>query len=166
MNDITQHPIQKESAIISLADEAATLNCGRQLAGVLQAGLVIYLYGDLGAGKTTFVRGVLSALGYIGKVKSPTYNLVEIYPIELNTGSSYNMYHYDLYRFIDVHEWEEAGFRETFNPQNICMIEWPEKAQHLLPQPDIAIQFTIVKQTRTIQLFANTPLGMQCLKSF
>lgn len=163
-----------------LADEAATLACGARFAKVLQAGLNVYLHGDLGAGKTTFVRGVLHGLGHVGKVKSPTYTLVEPYIIDINVKYSYNFYHFDLYRFIDENEWEAAGFRDYFNPQSICIIEWPEKAEHVLPTPDIHVQLslfsvgsiisssTVLDTTmgRKIQFSAASPLGVQCLKSF
>jgi tRNA threonylcarbamoyladenosine biosynthesis protein TsaE len=153
-NDITLH----------LEGEVATLACGAQFSRCLQAGLVVFLHGDLGAGKTTFVRGVLQGFGYVGKVKSPTYNLVEVYKIKLNPVSSYNIYHFDLYRFNSEEEWEAAGFRDYFNAQNICMIEWPEKAAHVLPQADINLHLSILNETRNIQMSANTQLGRQCLE--
>ena len=167
-NDITL-----ESKLITLSDEAATLACGARFANILQPGLNIYLHGDLGAGKTTFVRGVLRGLGHSGKVKSPTYTLVEPY-----TFSDYNIYHFDCYRFIDEEEWEAAGFREYFNPHSICMIEWPEKAAQLLPQADIDVRLSLYNTRsqvsiehqenigRQMQLSANSALGKQCLNSF
>ena len=90
-----------------LADEAATLALGKKMAAALHAGMTIYLFGNLGAGKTTLTRGILHGLGYHHVVKSPTYNLVEIYKI-----SRLYFYHFDFYRFNDYPEWEEAGFRE------------------------------------------------------
>lgn len=84
------------------------------LAKALVPNLVIYLHGDLGAGKTTLVRGILHALGYVGKVKSPTYTLVEMYEVELQANSRYPLYHFDLYRFNDEEEWDAAGFRDYF----------------------------------------------------
>ncbi len=169
-NDIT-HKLAK----IVLADEAATLAYAGQFARCIRAGLIVYLHGNLGAGKTTFVRGVLQSLGYIGKVKSPTYTLVETYElvadmidsngINHNNNSKYNIYHFDLYRFIDEDEWDAAGFREYFNPQSICMIEWPEKAENLLPQADVDIHLLIVNEARSIQFSANTLLGRQCLEN-
>ncbi len=144
-----------------LADEAATLACGARFAKVMQAGLVVYLHGDLGAGKTTFVRGVLRGLGYQAKVKSPTYTLVELYTV-----SRCQLYHFDLYRFNSEEEWDAAGFREHFNAQSICMIEWPEKAEHVLPEPDIHVHFSILKEARKIQFSARSALGKQCLSTF
>jgi tRNA threonylcarbamoyladenosine biosynthesis protein TsaE len=164
-NDITL--TSKESI---LDDEAATLACGARFAKVVQAGLVVYLHGDLGAGKTTFARGVLHGLGYVGKVKSPTYTLVESYPILFNNIFNYTFYHFDLYRFIDENEWEAAGFRDYFNPQSVCMIEWPEKAEHMLPIPDVNIQLSLLDlgtaMGRKITFSAASPLGVQCLTHF
>ena len=142
-----------------LDDEAATLSCGERFAKFLVPGLIIYLHGDLGAGKTTFARGVLHGLGHVGKVKSPTYTLVEPYVI-----SNYNVYHFDLYRFIDEEEWDAAGFRDYFNPQSICMIEWPEKAFHVLPEPDIHVHLSPQNTGRKIQFSAASALGTLCLK--
>ncbi len=120
--------------------------------------MVVFLRGDLGAGKTTLVRGLLQALGYGGRVKSPTYTLVEQYEV-----SGLHLRHFDLYRFQDPHEWEAAGFREEFNGNNVCLIEWPEKAEGLLPQEDIAIVFEILPQGRTAVLTAYTAIGKKCL---
>lgn len=130
-----------------LNDEAQTLACGAGFAAHLRPGLVIYLHGDLGAGKTTFVRGLLQGLGHQGKVKSPTYTLVEPYEF-----FNYTVYHFDLYRFTSEEEWEAAGFRDDFNPQSICIIEWPEKASGILPLADIDIQLTIDGIGRQIQI--------------
>lgn len=160
-NDITL--ASKESI---LDDEAATLACGARFAKVVQSGLVVYLHGDLGAGKTTFVRGVLHGLGYVGKVKSPTYTLVESYPVLIKNVFNYTFYHFDLYRFIDENEWEAAGFRDYFNPQSVCMIEWPEKAEHVLPIPDVHIQLSLFNTGRKIQFSAASPLGVKCLTHF
>lgn len=144
--------------LIDLADEAATLAFGAQLAQTLQPGLVIYLHGDLGAGKTTLTRGLLRGLGFSGKVKSPTYTLVEPYTI-----SSLYLYHFDLYRFADPMEWEEAGFRDYFNPGSVCLIEWPDKAAGLLPIADVDICLVPTANGRSLTLSANTEAGKTCL---
>lgn len=151
---------------LALADEAATLTFGARLAQALRPGINIYLHGDLGAGKTTLVRGLLHALGHQGKVKSPTYTLVEPYVVA-SEAAPLNLYHFDLYRFIDPEEWEAAGFRDYFNPQSICLIEWPEKAQDLLPAADLDIHIdpSLTPQAagRQISITANTASGKQCL---
>jgi tRNA threonylcarbamoyladenosine biosynthesis protein TsaE len=121
--------------------------------------MVIYLHGDLGAGKTTLVRGVLNALGYAGRVKSPTYTLVEPYQAE-----GLDLRHFDLYRMHDESEWEAAGFRDEFDGHNIFFIEWPEKAQGLIPQADLEINFKILAQGREAAIHAKTEMGKQCLK--
>lgn len=144
-----------------LNDEAATLLAGQSFSRNLPAGITVFLHGDLGAGKTTFVRGVLQGMGYQGKVKSPTYTLVEPYQL-----ADITVYHFDLYRLMDDEEWEEAGFRDYFNAQSICMIEWPEKAQRLLPQADIDIFLSHLVQGRQVHYRANTAIAKQALHQF
>ena len=122
-----------------LPDESATLAFGAALARALAPGLWIALRGDLGAGKTTLVRGLLTALGHCGPVKSPSYTLVEPYLL-----SSLNFYHFDLYRFRDESEWHDNGFSEYFGLDSVCAIEWPEKAAGLLPIADLDIR--IIRQ--------------------
>lgn len=146
---------------LQLADEAATLNLGARLASSLKPGLTIYLHGDLGAGKTTMVRGLLHAMGHEGKVKSPTYTLVEPYVI-----SGIYVYHFDLYRFNDPEEWEAAGFRDYFNPESVSLVEWPEKARELLPDADIDIYLKVQGEGREVLLNANTTSGKACLERF
>lgn len=150
---------------LDLADEAATLSFGAVLAKGIHPNLTIYLHGDLGAGKTTLVRGLIHALGYAGKVKSPTYTLVESYILSPETGANFTLYHFDLYRFNDDEEWEVAGFRDYFNAESVCLIEWPEKAENVLPTPDINITFMIKASGRTIQITAHSALGSQCLEA-
>jgi tRNA threonylcarbamoyladenosine biosynthesis protein TsaE len=145
---------------LNLPDEAATMALGARLAVALQGGLAIWLQGNLGAGKTTLVRGLLRGLGYEGKVKSPTYTLVEPYVI-----SGLYLYHFDLYRFVDPEEWEAAGFRDYFNPESVCLIEWPEKAGDLLPPADIEISLEPSGAGRVATLTAGTELGKQCLNA-
>lgn len=146
------------SFTVNLPDEAATLDLGAKLAKSVQGGLTIWLRGDLGAGKTTFSRGLLRGLGFEGKVKSPTYTLVEPYVI-----SGISLYHFDLYRFIDEEEWEAAGFREYFNAHTVCLIEWPEKAASLLPTADIEIALVVQHIGRKATITGHTKQGQQCL---
>jgi tRNA threonylcarbamoyladenosine biosynthesis protein TsaE len=144
-----------DSLNINLADEASTMALGAALAKQVQVGDVVFLRGDLGAGKTTLTRGFLRALGHAGRVKSPTYALVELYVI-----SKLNFYHFDFYRFRDPEEWHEAGFRDLFNGVNICLVEWPEKAEGLLPAADMTVLLTVTPaDTRHAMLQANTPRG-------
>ena len=142
-----------------VADESAMLRFGSNIATILQPGLTIFLQGNLGAGKTTLTRGVLRGLGYPGKVKSPTYNLIEVYKI-----SKLYLYHFDFYRFENPAEWEEAGFREYFNPDSICMVEWPEKAGGLLPPADLKFFIHIAEAGRDVEIHAGTEAGRLCLK--
>lgn len=143
-----------------MADESATLALGARLAAALQPGMTVYLSGDLGAGKTTLTRGLLRSLGYAGRVKSPTYTLVELYEIP-----RLNLYHFDLYRFADPEEWEEAGFREYFNRESVCLVEWPEKAAGLLPEPDLTVRLDILDEGRTARLTAATEAGRHCIEA-
>jgi tRNA threonylcarbamoyladenosine biosynthesis protein TsaE len=125
---------------IFLPNEAATLNLGatiaKQFSGTDQGGIVL-LNGDLGAGKTTFVRGVLNAYGYHGTVKSPTYTLVEPYLI-----NNKEIYHFDLYRLGDPEEIEYVGGRDYFHDKALCLIEWPEKAAGFLPKENVSIHLS------------------------
>lgn len=146
-----------------LADEAATLAFGAKLAQAIHPGLTIFLHGDLGAGKTTLVRGLLHGLGYVGKVKSPTYTLVEPYEMLDARATPLNVYHFDLYRFNYEEEWEAAGFRDFFNADSVCLIEWPEKAAQLLPTADLEIYLGIQQNGRKLKVVANTKSGHQCL---
>ena len=148
---------------LDLPDEAATVDFGAALAKAIAPNLNIYLHGDLGAGKTTLVRGLLHGLGYTGRVKSPTYTLVEPYEMQGSHASDLNVYHFDLYRFNDEEEWEAAGFRDYFNTHSVCLIEWPEKAESLLPAPDIEISFGIKETGRSLVVKAHTERGQQCL---
>lgn len=145
---------------IALPDEKATAAFAQRLAHALRPGLVIYLRGDLGAGKTTLVRALLQALGYQGRVKSPTYTLVESYEVK-----GLHLRHFDLYRFRDADEWEEAGFRDEFDARNICLVEWPDQATGLLPDADISLTFEILQDGREIFLHAYSEAGKQCLNA-
>jgi tRNA threonylcarbamoyladenosine biosynthesis protein TsaE len=117
-----------------LADEAATVLAGEQLVAQLSAGMTVFLEGTLGAGKTTITRGILQGFGHSGAVKSPTYTLVEPYeqlsPI---------VYHFDLYRLGNPEELEYMGIRDYFSPQSLCIVEWAERGEGVLPEPDVVV---------------------------
>ncbi len=142
----------------ALPTEAATIRFGEQLAAVVHAGLVIYLHGELGAGKTTLARGLLRGLGVRERVKSPTFTLVEPYNI-----SSLYLYHFDFYRLRSYDEWVDAGFRDYFNRDSLCLVEWPEKAGPGLPAADLTADLVIAGAGRTLTLNANTEAGRNCL---
>ena len=143
-----------------MPDPAATEALGRALAAGAGPGRVLHLRGELGAGKTTLVRGLLRALGYAGRVKSPTYTLVEPYDL-----SSLHFYHFDFYRLKDRAEWEQAGFREYFNPRSMCVVEWPERAEGLLGHPDLDIQLLFEGDARRAHADAYTESGKAWLSS-
>jgi tRNA threonylcarbamoyladenosine biosynthesis protein TsaE len=145
--------------ILHLPDEQATLALGARLALALEPGMSVHLLGDLGAGKTTFARGLIHALGYRGRVKSPTFTLVEPYRL-----SRLSLYHFDFYRFDDPHAWLEAGFREHFNDTDVCLVEWPEKAGPELPRPDLVVRLDVAAHGgRNVMLQAYSEKGERCL---
>ncbi len=137
-----------------LPDEAATLRLGAALAQGARNGLVLHLIGELGAGKTTLVRGLLAALGHRGRVKSPTYTLVEPYDI-----SRLYLYHFDFYRFKDKSEWLNSGFQEHFGPEALCVVEWPEKAGEAIAPPDLEVRLGYAATGREARLDTRSPQG-------
>jgi tRNA threonylcarbamoyladenosine biosynthesis protein TsaE len=145
-----------------LHDEAGTDALGRALAQVLQPGLAIYLHGDLGVGKTALTRAMLHAAGHTGHVKSPTYTLAEPYAIMLDK-CMVTLIHFDLYRMLSAEEFLDAGFREHFNPNTICIVEWPEKGDAVLPRPDIEIALSVQGYGREVELRALSDKGFECL---
>ena len=119
----------------------------------------ITLDGNLGAGKTTLVRHLLRALGVVGRIKSPTYAVVEPYAL-----ATCNAWHFDFYRFNDPREWEDAGFRDIFASQGLKLAEWPEKAEGLLPAPDLRVDIEPLEaDARRVTLAASTPRGLELL---
>jgi len=124
----------------------------------------IAMEGNLGAGKTAFARHLIQSMGYVGKVKSPTYSLCESYPITCG-GQSANAYHFDLYRMRTPHEWQEAGLADYFDELGICLIEWPEKGEGTLPQLDLQISITAdqAETERQFELKALSDLGLRLL---
>ena len=143
-----------------LPDEAATLALGASLSTVLRPGLTICLCGDLGAGKTTLVRGLLRRLGHTGKVKSPTYTLVELYAV-----SGLNLYHFDFYRFSQPEEYLDAGLDEYFQGGGVCLVEWPDKASPYVAGPDLRVLLTVEGDGRYVELQAGSEKGVACLKA-
>lgn len=152
-----------------LADEAATEAFGALLAKATQqhsasndntklttSGGRVFLSGELGAGKTTLVRGFMRAYGHNGAVKSPTYTLVEPYEFP-----DLNIYHFDLYRLSDPEEVEFLGVGDYFNASNICLIEWPEKGQGFLPKADLRLHLELDKAGRTVTWQPMTEAGMK-----
>jgi tRNA threonylcarbamoyladenosine biosynthesis protein TsaE len=146
-----------------LRDESATAALGAALARVLAPGLTIYLHGDLGAGKTALTRALLHAAGHAGKVKSPTYTLAEPYQVSL-AGRQVQVIHFDLYRMSSPEEFLDAGFREDFNQDNICIVEWPEKGEPVLPPPDVKVLLKVSGRGREVELQALSDLGLLCLE--
>jgi tRNA threonylcarbamoyladenosine biosynthesis protein TsaE len=125
---------------------------------LLHPGLVIYLEGDLGAGKTTLARALIRTLGHAGPVKSPTYSLVEVYVF-----SSLYLYHFDFYRFESPEEFLDAGLGEYFNETAVCLVEWPERAEGCVPPPDLRLRLHHAGLGRVLEAVADTPQGQACL---
>lgn len=155
---------RQEADTASLAKQLAT-NFERFLTEHAESHLNISLEGDLGAGKTTFARYLIQAMGHEGKVKSPTYTLCEPYTLQFKD-QAITVHHFDLYRMRDPLEWQEAGFAEHFDVPGICLIEWPEKAEGTLPGFDIQIQLTAGadENERAIKINTITQSGKMALQ--
>jgi len=144
-----------------LRDEAATQRLAAALASrPALRNACLELHGNLGAGKTTFVRHLLRALGVQGRIKSPTYAVVEPYELP-----GLAIWHFDFYRFSDPREWEDAGFRDLFASPGLKLAEWPEKAAGLLPVADLALELQAQPdETRVAALTAHTAIGRALLQ--
>ena len=142
---------------LALADAAATEKLGARLADSITPAIV-YLRGDLGAGKTTLARGFIHALGYAGKVRSPTYTLVEPYPCERCP-----VFHMDLYRLADAEELEWLGLRDMLAEPTLLLIEWPERGSGILPPADLTIDIEYSGSARVAHLVGETGAGKQLL---
>lgn len=132
---------------------------GARLAVALRAGDVVFIRGVLGAGKTTLVRGVLRGLGLRGAVKSPTFTLVEPYGFD-----AFTVNHFDLYRLKSAEELEFMGIRDYLRGDGVCLIEWPERGENVLPEPDLDVMIEAVHHGRTVSLTAHRPRGGAILK--
>ncbi len=146
------------SCRLELPDPAATEVLGRRLAALLEPGLVIFLSGPLGAGKTCLCGAIIRALGHPGPIKSPTYTLVEPYLLRLG-----NVYHFDLYRLAEPEELEWLGARDYFDGGSLCLIEWPERGAGWLPPPDLVLAFAVVDGGRRLEASAGTARGQALL---
>ena len=147
-----------------VADEAEMCAFGHRLVETIcseshSKGVTLYLNGPLGAGKTTLSRGIIQGLGHKGKVKSPTYTLVEEYRLQ-----DKNIYHFDLYRLNDPEVLEFMGIRDYFTENSICLIEWAEKGQGLLAEPDLLVNIDYANNARNVQLIAKSKLGNNIIK--
>ncbi|MEJ6592161.1 MAG: tRNA (adenosine(37)-N6)-threonylcarbamoyltransferase complex ATPase subunit type 1 TsaE [SAR86 cluster bacterium] len=139
-----------------LADELATEAMGRRLSVLLNGRGIVYLSGELGAGKTTLSRGILRGMGYTGAVKSPTFTLVE--PYEMAEQAAY---HFDLYRLEDPEEFEYLGIDEYLESGHLCLLEWPEKGLGHIPRSDLTIDLEVLAEGRLLVVTANSAFGEQ-----
>ncbi len=144
----------------TLVDESATVAFGKSLISAISGACIIWLHGDLGAGKTTLSRGIIQGAGHQGNVKSPTYTLIEPYELETR-----NIWHFDLYRLADPEELEFMGVRDYFAGNNIAIIEWPERGQGVIPQPDLDITMLYKEEQRVIRINPLTDIGRRITTS-
>jgi tRNA threonylcarbamoyladenosine biosynthesis protein TsaE len=137
-------------------DEDSVAILAARFARMIKAPMVIFLEGDLGAGKTTFARAFIHALGFKAYVKSPSYGLLESYAV-----SGMTILHLDLYRIEDPEELEYLALRDLYDEKSILMVEWPQKGVNHLPAPDLELEFFEDAETRFISCFANSITGFE-----
>ncbi|QNB10564.1 tRNA (adenosine(37)-N6)-threonylcarbamoyltransferase complex ATPase subunit type 1 TsaE [Paraburkholderia tropica] len=157
--------VRTASTQVSRQPADNTASSARHAAVNAFGGLHVQLLGDLGAGKTSLVRAALRALGHNGRVRSPTYTLVEPYTVASASGEL-QLYHFDLYRFSDPAEWADAGFREYFAQGAVCLVEWPQRAGGLLGVPDLVFQLEPGPdgEGRVLTAYAYSASGKACLE--
>ncbi|MBB2997787.1 tRNA threonylcarbamoyladenosine biosynthesis protein TsaE [Paraburkholderia tropica] len=157
--------VRAASTQVSRQPADSTASSARHAAVNAFGGLHVQLLGDLGAGKTSLVRAALRALGHNGRVRSPTYTLVEPYTVASASGEL-QLYHFDLYRFSDPAEWADAGFREYFAQGAVCLVEWPQRAGGLLGVPDLVFQLEPGPdgEGRVLTAYAYSASGKACLE--
>lgn len=141
---------------VKLSDEEAMIAFGYKIANVAAGRGVIFLLGDLGMGKTTLSRGILRGCGHQGSVKSPTYTLVEPYEV-----GEQQIYHFDLYRLSDPEELEFLGIRDYFEDKALCLVEWPERGQGILPEADLLLQIELDGRGRQLTWIPQSELGQE-----
>ena len=140
-------------------DETATLVFAAQCGWHFAEGGLVFIEGDLGAGKTTFARGLLRGFGHAGAVKSPTYTLVETYDVLNAAQSPLRIAHFDLYRLADPEELEFMGIRDYLEQEQLCLVEWADKGYGILPQADLVIHIEVLEKGRRLSWQAHTPKG-------
>lgn len=153
--------MKKIAINLELTNDKSTFAFGEHLGQLSRPQTVIYLNGELGTGKTTFARGFLKGRGYFGKIKSPTYTLVESYSC-----SSLTVYHLDLYRLKQAEELEFLGIRDYVANDGILLIEWPELGKGFIPEPSLKLQFDFHDEARKVTLAAANLLGQEIMDDF
>ena len=149
-------PVRSAEWTLGTPHERDTLELARTFGAHLQVPLVIYLRGDLGAGKTTFARALIQSLGYDGRVKSPTYGLLETY-----SAGGVSTLHLDLYRIDDPRDVEQLAIRDLFDERSLLLVEWPEKGRDFLPAADLELRFGEADGQRRVTISTFSPAGMR-----
>lgn len=156
MNTFLKKNLPTEKDTLALATQIARTSFLKST----NEGLILFLQGPLGVGKTTFVRGFLRGCGFNEKVKSPTYTLIEPYDID-----NHPLFHFDFYRLNNANELKAIGIYDYFFPSAICLIEWPEKGFPLLPEADIVCDFSFAADGRTVQMESHSVRGREILEN-